>query len=622
MARKTVQGQGQSASTDMSRERVYRKDFRKIKPKRIVPGIVGRSSWFAERGGCGESALSIGRLSKAIQLSDSMTDLDSRLSQVEEDAREALRRSEYKDGLPRQAFIIDLNGKIMPAKEKPRRKGEGFSAVGKPVQTGNFKTPVAFLFMPVDASRLADLDMEQVVVAEMSDRTDPRLLETFRYWENEGVIVGQVNQAGIYQAYAWPKHPWLRTAFAALCLHWKWVMYDPKIRKIAGAGDRPSSRESRRFIDRICQLILCAPEYARVKDPGIFNEMGVGFPPGNWSGGDICERCLGDFLGELEVIDDIYIRPPLVKWCCWKSERCSRWVSIGPTPGEDFGGIGRVAQLAIHPTNGNNLIAAAAGGGVWRTYNGGATWLSTMELQPTLTMGAVAYAPSNPSVIYAASGEDGGGWNPAWGGVGIYRSSDGGSHWTLMSPVPSTRFSAIVVHPTQSNTLYAAGNSGLHKSTDGGLTWLTNPGLSSLFDDQVTDVVLAHDDPERVYIGAASNGVYRSTTGGIQMGANPAFDKLDGVNQLPANAAAGWIKLSIGRNGAHGSNFLAAKLGSNGTRIFVTSNGGNTWTERAQNVTSVSYDEWCSVIAVDPEDEAGDVCRSGRRDETHHERRR
>jgi hypothetical protein len=53
---------------------------------------------------------------------------------------------------------------------------------------------------------LADLDMEQVGVAEMSDRRS-RLLETFRYWENEAVIVGQVNQAGIYQAYAWPKHP-------------------------------------------------------------------------------------------------------------------------------------------------------------------------------------------------------------------------------------------------------------------------------------------------------------------------------------------------------------------------------------------------------------------------------
>jgi hypothetical protein len=148
----------------------------------------------------------------------------------------------------------------------------------------------------------------------------------------------------------------------------------------------------------------------------------------------------------------------------------------------------------------------------------------------------------------------------------------------------------------------------LHKSTDGGLTWLTNPGLASLFDGQVTMSFWPMTIRSVFYIGVASNGVYRLHRRHPD-GANPAFDKLDGGNQLPANAAAGWIKLSIGRNGTHGSNFLAAKLGSNGSRIFVTINGGNSWTERAQNVTSVSYDEWCSVIAVDPEDE--DVMYAG-----------
>jgi hypothetical protein len=120
-----------------------------------------------------------------------------------------------------------------------------------------------------------------------------------------------------------------------------------------------------------------------------------------------------------------------------------------------------------------------------------------MELEPTLTIGAVAIAPSNPQVMYAASGEDGGGWNPAWSGVGLYRSTDGGQHWTLATPVASTRFSAIVVDPTDADTVYVAGNSGLHKSVDGGITWMTNPGLQSLFDGSITDVVIAHDDPAR-----------------------------------------------------------------------------------------------------------------------------
>jgi hypothetical protein len=196
------------------------------------------------------------------------------------------------------------------------------------------------------------------------------------------------------------------------------------------------------FIDRICELILCAPEYARVKDPGIFNEMGVGFPPGGWRGGNICERCLGDFLGELEVIDDIYIKPPLVKWCCWKSERCSRWVSIGPTQAEDFGGIGRVAQLAIHPTNAAP-DAPAAGGGVGTT-NGGATWQSKMDLQPTLTMGGLCSIKSIGDLCRLRRRRRLVGTLP---GVGWYLSQQRQRQSLTLHADASARFSAIVAAP-------------------------------------------------------------------------------------------------------------------------------------------------------------------------------
>lgn len=346
-------------------------------------------------------------------------------------------------------------------------------------------------------------------------------------------------------------------------------------------------------------------------------------------------------LGDLEVVDGVLVRPPVIKWWWDLLPRCSRWSSIGPVPDAGFGGIGRVTQIAVHPTNGNVLIAGAAGGGVWRTNNGGASWYPCMELQPTLTMGAVAIAPSNPSIMYAASGEDGGGWNPAWAGVGIYRSINGGSTWTLTTPVSSTRFSAVVVHPKHPDVIYVAGNRGLHKSADGGATWRTNPGLDSLFDGQITDVVIGYEplviveslapeasaldelaladlptlfpppffNPERVYIGVHNDGVYRSRNAGEQFGSTSAFTRLDGPDQLPSGSAAGWTKLAIGRRGAHRSWFLAAKLGADGSRIFTTVDGGTTWDEKAANVATVGYDEWCSVIAVDPTDE--DVMYAG-----------
>jgi photosystem II stability/assembly factor-like uncharacterized protein len=113
----------------------------------------------------------------------------------------------------------------------------------------------------------------------------------------------------------------------------------------------------------------------------------------------------------------------------------------------------------------------------------------------------------------------------------------------------------------------------------------------------------------RVYIGVRNDGVYRSTTAGEQFGATPAFERLDGPGQLPSGGGAGWTKLTIGRRGAHRQRFLAAKLGASGSRIFVSTDGGDSWDERAQDVATVSFDEWCSVIAVDPIDE--DVMYAG-----------
>lgn len=484
----------------------------------------------------------------------------------------------------------------------------------------DFRGDSATLVIPIDRQVASYLDLEEVFCVECSDPRHTCILESFHYAPELGAVMGRIERAGLYRSFALPKHPWLRHTYKVLCENWKWVALDREIDKLGpNAG-----KQGARFVDRLCQLILCAPDYREVEDARLFDRFGValppgldgkgrpgdpGLPPGIGGKGNLCERCVGGFLGEIDVVDGVLIPPPIVKWCWQRHPRCSRWSSIGPFPGAGFGGIGRVTQLAIHPTNGDVLIAAAAGGGVWRTDDRGTTWRPLMEQQPTLTMGAVAFAPSNPQVMYAASGEDGGGWDPAWGGVGIYRSSDGGESWTLMTPVSSTRFSAIVVHPTNPDTLYAAGNSGLHKSEDGGATWIANPGLASLFDGQITDVLIAHDHPEHLYIGVANDGVYRSTSGGEQVGATPGFTRLDGTGQLPFGIAAGWAKLAIGRNGASGSDFLAAKLGTDGSRIFRTNDGGTTWTELAPSVAAKSFDEWCSVIAVDPSDE--DVLYAG-----------
>jgi photosystem II stability/assembly factor-like uncharacterized protein len=637
---RTTSGRSRTVRSQPSqRGRVYPRDFDKVRPRKLLPGVVGRSQWFAERAGAQEDALSLERLRRGISDAENMRELGALRAEVIDEAHallddttKATRKRVLRGPTP---TLVDLAGRPHAPTAIRTRKRHGIAALSRPLKVED----EGFLFVPVEEGTAAHLDLEAVVVAEISDPMQPRLNQTFTYWPQEKVLVGRITRAGRYQAFALPKDPWIRTTFDTLARHWKWVERDPSLREMMG---RRGSKSQPGIVDRICQLILCAPDYDQVKDAQAFE--GIGMPPrelpaiGNFEGGDVCERCLSRFLGEIEVVDGALVKPPVIKWWWDFFPRCSRWRSVGPAPGlfnfppwpfprRAFRGIGRVSQIDIHPTDGNILIAGAAGGGVWRTGTGGGFWLPSMDLQPTLTIGAVAIARSNPSIMYAASGEDGGPYLNGWSGVGIYRTDNGGSNWTLMTGVPSTRFSAIVVHPKNPDVIYVAGNRGLHKSVNGGATWRTNPGLQSLFDGQITDVVLGYEEPvvvetealeapplggfglvppfnERVYIGVRDDGVYRSITAGEQfVGATPAFTRLDVTGQLPSGSAAGWTKLAIGRRGTHRSRFLAAKLGPDGSQIFTTIDAGTTWTEQAADVAKAKIDEWCSVIAVDPTDE-------------------
>lgn len=510
--------------------KVTDKQFFTVKPRKIVPGVVGRSEWFTERAGKRPNALTLRRLENALVDAETGRSADIR-REVADEALTSLSR--VRTG--RAAGKIQaLRAQV---KESKRVKRDPFS-VGPAIELTDIDDANSIVLIPVDPEAAAELDLERVFVAEISDPERPRINDTFTYSEELQALVGRVYAAGTYQAFALPNDPRQRAALETVAKQWRWIHREKNDLDV---------RDLRKSVGRDFGAILGPAEL----NPSILNSI-IAAPP------------------------------------------CSRWVSVGPFPTTTFGGIGRVTQIAAHPTTSNIVIAGAAGGGVWRTGTGGLSWQPRMDLQPTLTIGAVAYAPSAPTIVYAASGEDAGGWNPAWPGVGLYRSINGGSHWQLMTALPSTRFSAIAVDPVNANTVYLAGNYGLHKSTDGGVTWLTNAGLSSLFDAQITDIVIAHNDAQRLYIGVANSGVWKSIDGGA------SFTLLDGANQLPSGGSAAWIKLAIGRNGANGSNFLAAKLGPDGSRIFKTIDGGTIWTELAANVQTASYDEWCSLIAVDP----------------------
>ncbi|MCC8251211.1 WD40/YVTN/BNR-like repeat-containing protein [Saccharothrix luteola] len=255
------------------------------------------------------------------------------------------------------------------------------------------------------------------------------------------------------------------------------------------------------------------------------------------------------------------------------------WYSIGPRNIN-----GRVKSIAVHPTDPDIVYAAAASGGVWKTTDAGQSWRPLWDTQESLTFGSIAIAPSEPDTIYAGTGEWTPNWGPSYPGSGMYVSNDAGASWVRHTSLVTRRVSKVAVSPVDASTVLAAGNSGLERSTDGGVGWDTV--LAGL----IADVVFDPNDGNICYASRDDDGIYRSTDAGVSWDLLPAG---------PTGAAANWAKLAIGTAGAHGSEFLAVK--SVGT-VHLSTDAGLTWSTVAGS-HGVGWTGWCDMIAVAPDDE-------------------
>ena len=140
---------------------------------------------------------------------------------------------------------------------------------------------------------------------------------------------------------------------------------------------------------------------------------------------------------------------------------------------------GRVSDVELHPKNSNIVLIGSAGGGVWKSQDGGVRFTSIFDGY-CQSIGVVTIDPTDPDNTYwVGTGET---WtrNSVSMGDGIYKTTDGGKNWTKMGLEKTDRIASIQIHPKNSNIIYVAalgalwGNSddrGVYKTEDGGKTW-------------------------------------------------------------------------------------------------------------------------------------------------------
>jgi hypothetical protein len=149
----------------------------------------------------------------------------------------------------------------------------------------------------------------------------------------------------------------------------------------------------------------------------------------------------------------------------------SSWTSLGPIVSSGgYSGIGRINRITLHPTNSNIIFACSAGGGLWKTTNGGSSWVPLTDHLASIGTSGLVINPTNPDIMYLATG-DGDGFNTY--SFGVLKTTDGGISWTktgLTFPIGVVIYK-LHHHESNPDMLFAGTNIGLFRSTNGGNTW-------------------------------------------------------------------------------------------------------------------------------------------------------
>lgn len=259
--------------------------------------------------------------------------------------------------------------------------------------------------------------------------------------------------------------------------------------------------------------------------------------------------------------------------------RGMRWRSIGPFRG------GRVEAVAGIPNNPLVYYFGAVAGGVWKTTDGGNTWLPLFQHEPVSSIGAIAIDPSDANTIYVGTGEPCPRGDMSFGD-GIYKSTDAGKTWLHLGLDDTRHIAKVIIDPKNPHTVYVAAlgslsgpnpDRGVFRSHDGGKTW--EKVLYRGDDAGAIDLAMDPNNPRVLFAalwqvrrtpwsltsGGPGSALYKSTDGG------------DTWTEIQGNGFAAGTLGRIGVTVAANSSRVYAIVEAKDGGLYRSDDAGTTW---------------------------------------------
>ena len=283
----------------------------------------------------------------------------------------------------------------------------------------------------------------------------------------------------------------------------------------------------------------------------------------------------------------------------------TQWECVGPA---NIGG--RATSAVCHPANPDLIWLGTAGGGVWRSADAGSTWRALWHRQRVLNVGSLAIDPTDPDVLYCGTGEANLSAD-SYAGVGIYRSTNGGTSWRLLASSTRTgvprRIGVIAIDPFDRRHLIIGGvgydedeKGGMYVSRNGGRSWKRETFISER--NHWCHAVVFHPAKAGVIYATftengARNGIWRTVDGGrtwtrLQQG-------------LPPAGAMGRTSLALSPSNPDVLYALASDASDQVLGVFRSADGGNTWSNVAgrhfKDEAQMFYGNTIVVHPADPD---------------------